>query len=70
MVFLAIDLPKSLTVKSVVTITNGKLNAAQVSLYPYKFRGIATNALDRVIIIIWIKTRVKIKFRLLVLIIT
>jgi hypothetical protein len=49
-VFVAIDLPTSLTVKSVATTTNGKLKAAQVNLIPKISIGIDTRKLDIVII--------------------
>jgi hypothetical protein len=51
MVCLAIDLPSSLTVKSVAITTNGKVNAAHVSLTPIISTGIATNAFETVITI-------------------
>ena len=51
-VFRAIDFPNNLTVKSVATTTRGKLKAAQVILYPYSVSGIATKALDSVVILI------------------
>ena len=49
-VFVAIDLPTSLTVKSVATTTNGKLKAAQVNFIPKISMGIDTRKLDIVII--------------------
>ena len=52
MVFCAIDLPTSLTVKSVATITNGKLKAANVSFTPIISIGIDTRKLDNDIITI------------------
>lgn len=55
-VFLAIILPTSLTVKSVATTTNGKLKAAHVSFTPKISIGIDTRKLDIVIIIIWSTT--------------
>ena len=56
-VFVAIDLPTSLTVKSVATTTNGKLKAAQVNLIPTISIGIDTRKLDMVIITMCSKTR-------------
>ena len=49
MVFLAMCLPNNLTVKSVATITIGKVNAAQVNLTPAICTGILTKAFDTVI---------------------
>ena len=49
-VFVAIDLPTSLTVKSVATTTKGKLKAAQVNFIPKISTGIDTRKLDIVII--------------------
>ena len=49
-VFVAIDLPTSLTVKSVATTINGKLKAAQVNFIPKISMGIDTRKLDIVII--------------------
>ena len=49
-VLVAIDLPTSLTVKSVATTTNGKLKAAQVNFIPKISIGIDTRKLDIVII--------------------
>tara|TARA_B100001564_G_scaffold130772_1_gene109387 strand:+ start:37 stop:327 length:291 start_codon:yes stop_codon:yes gene_type:complete len=49
-VLVAIDFPTSLTVKSVATITNGKLKAAQVSFIPIISIGIDTRKFDIVII--------------------
>ena len=51
-VLVAIDLPTSLTVKSVATTTNGKLKAANVSFIPIISIGIDTRKLDIVIITI------------------
>ena len=56
-VFVAIDLPTSLTVKSVATTTNGKLKAAQVNLISKISIGIDTRKLDIVIITMCSKTR-------------
>ena len=56
-VFVAIDLPTSLTVKSVATTTNGKLKAAQVNFIPKISIGIDTRKLDIVIITMCSKTR-------------
>ena len=50
MVLVAIDLPTNLTVRSVATITKGKLKAAQVSFIPKISIGIDTRKLDIVII--------------------
>ena len=50
MVLVAIDLPTSLTVKSVATTTNGKLKAAHVNFIPKISIGIYTRKLDIVII--------------------
>lgn len=49
-VLVAIDLPTNLTVKSVATITNGKLKAAHVSFIPIISIGIDTRKFDIVII--------------------
>ena len=49
-VLVAIDLPTSLTVKSVATIIKGKLKAAHVSFIPIISIGIDTRKLDIVII--------------------
>jgi len=49
-VLVAIDLPTSLTVKSVATTTNGKLKAAHVNFIPKISIGIDTRKLDIVII--------------------
>ena len=50
MILWAKDLPNSLVVKSVATITRGKLNAAHVTLNPKKAIGIDTKMFDKTII--------------------